>query len=145
MFHLPPPTMVFNSTDLEDLINQLPLPFVIAGDFNSHNTLWGCNKLDHHGKLVEDIFTKRNLYILNDHPHTFTQLQALSQLLILVSAVRTPFWICSGALLTICVEVGVTTTLLQYTMVIEMHHMQMLAGNSVKQIGFPLLIGPANS
>ena len=37
MFHLPPPTMVFNSTDLEDLINQLPLPFVIAGDFNLHD------------------------------------------------------------------------------------------------------------
>ena len=63
MFHLPPPTMVFNSTNLEDLINQLPLPFVIAGDFNSHNTLWGCNKLDRRGQLVEDILIKRNLCI----------------------------------------------------------------------------------
>jgi len=34
-----PPTTVFNSTDLEDLINQLPSPFVIAGDFNSHNLI----------------------------------------------------------------------------------------------------------
>jgi len=80
MLYLPPPTMVFNSTDLEDLINQLPPPFVITGDyFNSHNTLWGCNKLDRRGKLVEDILTKRNLCILNGisptyiHPATGSQ------------------------------------------------------------------------
>ena len=37
----PPPTMVFNSTHLKDLINQLPPPFGTAGDFNSHNILGG--------------------------------------------------------------------------------------------------------
>ena len=139
-----PPIMVFNLTDLEDLIKQLLPPFVIAGDFNSHNTLWGCNKLDRRGKLVEDILTKRNLCILNQKSSTYIHPATGSQSVIDLGICSPDiFWICSGALLAICV--GVTTTLLQHTSVMEMHHMQTVAGNSVKQTGFPLLIGPANS
>jgi len=35
-----PPTMLFNSTDLENLIAQLPPPILLLGDFNAHSTLW---------------------------------------------------------------------------------------------------------
>ena len=50
-----PPSMVFNSSDFYDLLQQLPPPILITGDFNSHSTLWGCTKLDRRGKMVEDI------------------------------------------------------------------------------------------
>ena len=34
------PLDVFTQTDLENLINQLPKPFILMGDFDSHHTLW---------------------------------------------------------------------------------------------------------
>lgn len=36
-----PPHTQFTVSDLELILHQLPEPFVIAGDFNAHNTLWG--------------------------------------------------------------------------------------------------------
>ena len=32
-----PPGVIFNSNNFEDLINQLPRPFILLGDFNAHN------------------------------------------------------------------------------------------------------------
>ncbi|GFW49676.1 CCHC-type domain-containing protein [Trichonephila clavipes] len=32
---------VIHQPDLNDLVDQLPVPFVILGDFNGHSTLWG--------------------------------------------------------------------------------------------------------
>jgi len=66
-----PPTMVFNSTDLENLIAQLPPPILLLGDFNAHSTLWGCSKTDLRGKMIEDLLLKLNLSILNDGSNTY--------------------------------------------------------------------------
>lgn len=44
-----PPHTQFTVKDLELIIGQLPEPFVIAGDFNAHNTLWGSSKTDLRG------------------------------------------------------------------------------------------------
>jgi len=63
--------MVFNTGDFYDLLQQLPLPILITGDFNSHSTLWGCAILDRQGKMVEDILIKHNLCILNDTSFTY--------------------------------------------------------------------------
>ena len=30
----------FNPKDLQDVIDQLPSPFILMGDFNGHHTLW---------------------------------------------------------------------------------------------------------
>ena len=30
----------FNPKDLQDIIDQLPSPFILMGDFNGHHTLW---------------------------------------------------------------------------------------------------------
>ncbi|GLV37542.1 hypothetical protein CBL_20354 [Carabus blaptoides fortunei] len=52
--------------DLYTLIsNQLPPPFILAGDFNSHNTLWGSTKDDRRGKQIENIIDN-NATLLND-------------------------------------------------------------------------------
>ena len=37
-----PPTDDIDKNELKKLIDQLPRPFILLGDFYSHNTLWGC-------------------------------------------------------------------------------------------------------
>ena len=39
---------------LHSIINQLPTPFIIMGDFNSHHTLWGCGDTNDRGRTIED-------------------------------------------------------------------------------------------
>lgn len=56
--------------ELDALINQLPRPFMLLGDFNAHNQLWGSNKCDAKGKVIEDFVTEHNLVILNNGEHT---------------------------------------------------------------------------
>ena len=36
--------------ELNNLIEQLPRPFITMGDFNSHNEIWGSKKTDKKGK-----------------------------------------------------------------------------------------------
>jgi len=61
-----PNSQDFNSTDIQNIINQLPTPFIILGDFNSHNILWGCNDTDHRGNKIETILNTNNINILNN-------------------------------------------------------------------------------
>ena len=53
-----PPRCGFTENDLQSLINQLPAPFLLLGDFNAHNPLWGGNMLDSGGKIIEDIIDR---------------------------------------------------------------------------------------
>ena len=36
------PSMPVDLKKLDHLMEQLPKPFILMGDFNSHHTLWGC-------------------------------------------------------------------------------------------------------
>jgi hypothetical protein len=36
-----PPTSLLSLAQLKDLADQLPIPFIIMGDFNGHSALWG--------------------------------------------------------------------------------------------------------
>lgn len=51
---------------LSDLIKQLPKPFIILGDFNSHNPLWGSKKSDNRGKIIEKWIEHNDLFLLNN-------------------------------------------------------------------------------
>ena len=42
-------------SDLEHLIEQLPAPFVLVGDFNAHSPLWGDVRQDSRCQMVEKI------------------------------------------------------------------------------------------
>ena len=33
-------------TELDQLLQQLPRPFILIGDFNSHNIIWGCKEIN---------------------------------------------------------------------------------------------------
>ena len=50
---------------LSEVLDQLPAPMVILGDFNSYNTLWGCRTTDLRGRIVEDVVSRHQLIILN--------------------------------------------------------------------------------
>ena len=61
-----PPNSNVDSSQLYDLIDQLPTPFYLLGDFNAHNPLWGSDSINPKGRIVEDILFKSNLALLND-------------------------------------------------------------------------------
>ena len=72
-----PPGDRFNIVDLEHLLAQLPKPFIIMGDFNSHSSVWGCRDTDQKGKII-DVINRNNLLLYNNksypylHPGTGT-------------------------------------------------------------------------
>ena len=52
--------------EINKLIQQLPKPFLIVGDFNSHNSIWGSKNTDIRGKQLEKIIDNENLLLLNN-------------------------------------------------------------------------------
>lgn len=44
---------------------------LIGGDFNSHNTVWGCDTTNTKGNLVWDFISSSNLMLLNNGSMTF--------------------------------------------------------------------------
>ena len=52
------------------LISSLPL-FLLLGDFNAHNCLWGGNVNDAEGKTIDDFILNNNLSLYNDGSMTF--------------------------------------------------------------------------
>ncbi len=55
-----------DANEMKDLIKQLPKPFILLGDFNSHNTTWGSNKSDTRGRHMENIIDEEDLIIFNN-------------------------------------------------------------------------------
>ena len=68
--HLPP-SQPRDTGKLVELVNQLPTPFMIVGDFNSHNKLWECRDTNNKGQILEDFIFKHDLCILNNKSHTY--------------------------------------------------------------------------
>ena len=66
-----PPCTALHLRDLANIEDQLSKPFVIVGDFNSHNYLWGGNKNDAKGKVMERFMTKSNICLFNDDTPTY--------------------------------------------------------------------------
>ena len=66
-----PPSSALQLTDLQNLVDQLPQPFLLLGDFNGHNPLWGCAHIDAKGKIIEDLLSDSNSCILNDGSNTY--------------------------------------------------------------------------
>jgi ribonuclease HI len=66
-----PPRQALAGQDLEDLIRQLPEPFMLLGDFNAHNPLWGCSFRDVKGRTIEALVDTDLVCLLNDGSHTY--------------------------------------------------------------------------
>ena len=56
---------------LDHLINQLPKPFILMVDFNSHHTSWGCTDINDKGRTMEGFINERDLVLLNDKTSTY--------------------------------------------------------------------------
>lgn len=61
-----PPTVQTDYHFFHSLIQQLPNPFILCGDFNAKHQLWGSPIADRRGRTLEDIIINHNLHVLND-------------------------------------------------------------------------------
>src|SRR5277367_3901268 len=56
-----PPNVRLEIKDLDNLIHQLPRPFIIMGDFNAHNPIWGSSGRNRRGNDLENCFNLNNM------------------------------------------------------------------------------------
>lgn len=61
-----PPSIRFDSAKLKDLINDIPKPCIVMGDFNAHNIAFGCHSDNNRGRCLFNIIDELDLCILND-------------------------------------------------------------------------------
>jgi hypothetical protein len=66
-----PPNVSVKHEDLNNLIKQLPEPFILLGDLNGHSPLWGCSDTNNRGKCIEDCLIKNDLCLFNDKSLTY--------------------------------------------------------------------------
>ncbi|GBN76997.1 hypothetical protein AVEN_19540-1 [Araneus ventricosus] len=65
-----PPSERISQTDLNNLISQLPSPFIILGDLNGHSPFWGSTDSNSRGLQIEQFLADHNLYLLNSDEKT---------------------------------------------------------------------------
>ncbi|GBM35916.1 hypothetical protein AVEN_244983-1 [Araneus ventricosus] len=63
--YLPPSTNV-NDRDLDRLVDELPSPFIVIGDFNGHSPLWGSKITNPRGRQIEEFINTHSLCLLNN-------------------------------------------------------------------------------
>lgn len=61
-----PPNEALDSEELSSLLQQIPLPRIILGDFNCHNIIWGSMMTNRKGRILEEILDYQNLALLNN-------------------------------------------------------------------------------
>ena len=66
-----PPSFSLTSEHLNSLIQQLPTPYLLLGDFNGHNILWGSKENNSRGELIENIITNNDICLMNDKSCTY--------------------------------------------------------------------------
>ena len=66
-----PPSSSWRHSDLLSLVSQLPPPVLLMGDFNAHNSLWGCVDTNAKGLEVTTFLLQSNLCLLNKKETTY--------------------------------------------------------------------------
>ena len=69
-----PPSFKVNLKDMADLVDQLPKPYLLVGDFNAHNVIWDGNSNvteNTKGKIIEKFIADHDLCIYNDGSPTY--------------------------------------------------------------------------
>ena len=57
-------------SQLSQLLQELPGPVILMGDFNAHSAIWGSSVTDSKGIKIEDFLNTHNLSLLNNGDHT---------------------------------------------------------------------------
>ena len=66
-----PASYSLRSEQLTSLLQQIPSPYMLVGDFNGHNVLWGSNDNDPRGELIENFITENDICLMNDKSKTY--------------------------------------------------------------------------
>ena len=66
-----PPSDTLSKNSLVNLIDQLPHPFLLVGDFNGHSKVWGCSDTNDRGEIIEDVIAENDLCLLTEKPPTY--------------------------------------------------------------------------
>ena len=67
-----PPHCNFSKHDLENLLKQLPSPYILLRDFNSQSKLWGCSDTNDKGEIIENLIAENDLCLFNDKQPTYS-------------------------------------------------------------------------
>ena len=92
------PSLTVNETELLNLINQLPKPFLLLGDMNARHYRWGEHLCNDRGNLFEKILLEQDVTLLNEEEKTHYSVQHGSSTLIDLSLCSTdcfPDFACS--------------------------------------------------
>ena len=66
-----PPSFSLKTEHLDSLLKQLPSPYLLLGDFNGHNILWGNKENNSRGELIENFITNNDICLMNDKSNTY--------------------------------------------------------------------------
>ncbi|KAI5754325.1 hypothetical protein M8J77_007745 [Diaphorina citri] len=67
----PNPDSRIEEKDLTNILNQLPKPCFLCGDFNAHSCLWGASRNNENGNEIENFLQKNDsMFLLNDNQVT---------------------------------------------------------------------------
>ena len=73
-----PPNNQINQNDLQNIIAQLPEPFIIMGDLNARSPLWGDTVTNRNGRTVEQLLENSTIDIANTNNPTHYHIQTNS-------------------------------------------------------------------
>lgn len=65
-----PPSENIPRQEIENLIKQLPKPFLLLGDFNAHSRLWFDRRDCARGKVIQKIIEDRDIFLLDQDKTT---------------------------------------------------------------------------
>ena len=65
-----PPRSKIVEKDLDEIVNQLPTPFLLLCDFNGHKFIWGSDDVNVKGRIIENFINKNNLCLYNNKTPT---------------------------------------------------------------------------
>ena len=66
-----PPSFSLKTEHLDSLLKQLPSPYLLLGDFNGHNILWGNKENNSRGELIVNFITNNDICLMNDKSNTY--------------------------------------------------------------------------
>ena len=69
------PFVPFTENEINDLISQLPRPFLLLGDFNSRSQVWGDTVTNPRGNIIERVILNNEISILNNNDPTHYHIQ----------------------------------------------------------------------
>ena len=72
------PTEEININSINELVSQLPRPFLILGDMNARSQTWGDSTGNPHGRVFEELLVSSEISLLNNNSPTHFHLQTAS-------------------------------------------------------------------